>query len=68
MIAAPVDATWFQNVRPSDAGYVYSRRIIPLSPRTCMGPKVRLKPTSITQNWSLPSFSFSCRPKIFGHQ
>ena len=29
---------------------------------------VRLKPTNISQNVHFPSFSFSIRPNIFGHQ
>ena len=33
-----------------------------------MGKKVRLKLTSISQKWSLPSRSSSRRPSIFGHQ
>ena len=34
----------------------------------CIGPKVRLKPMSISQKCHLPSVSFSMWPKTFGHQ
>ena len=33
-----------------------------------MGPNVRLKPTSISQKWTLPMASDSNFPVIFGHQ
>ena len=59
---------WFQNVRPSDSGYVYSRRIMPCSPRMCMGPNARLNPMIISQKWSLPIPSDSSCPNTLGHQ
>src|SRR6266513_5262697 len=65
---APTVETWFQKVSPRDAGYVYSRRIIPPSPRMCMGPNVRLNPTSRIQNCTFPHSSLSWRANTFGHQ
>lgn len=65
---APTVETWFQNVSPSDAGYVYSRRIIPSSPRMCIGPNARLNPTSMIQKCTFPQDSFSWRANTFGHQ
>src|SRR5947208_13905938 len=65
---APTVETWFQNVSPRDAGYVYSRRIIPPSPRMCIGPNARLNPTSRIQNCTFPHSSSSWRANTFGHQ
>ena len=59
MMNAPSVEISFQNVRPSDAGYVYSRRIMPCRPRMCMGPNVRLNPMIMSQKCSLPSPSES---------
>ncbi len=56
---APSVEISFQNVRPSDAGYVYSRRIMPWSPRMCMGPNARLNPMIMIQKCSLPRVSES---------
>src|SRR5256885_416273 len=65
---APTVETWFQKVSPSAAGYVYSRRIIPSSPKICIGPNVRLNPTSRIQNCTFPHSSLSWRANTFGHQ
>ena len=35
------------------------RRDMPCKPRMCMGPKVRLNPTSMSQKFQLPSRSSS---------
>ena len=34
----------------------------------CIGPKVMLKPISISQKFTLPQVSESIRPNTFGHQ
>ena len=65
---APTDATSFQKVSPSAAGYVYSRRIIPSRPRMCIGPNVRLNPMISNQNCTLPMPSPSFCANTFGHQ
>ncbi len=44
------------------------RRGIPRNPRMCIGKKVMLNPTNITQKLHFPSFSLSIRPVIFGSQ
>ena len=44
------------------------RRLMPWSPRMCIGPKVRLKPMSVSQKCHLPTLSLRIQPNTFGHQ
>ena len=48
--------------------YSNTRRGIPIRPSANSGRKVVLKKMNMVQKWSLPSFSFSLIPVIFGSQ
>lgn len=54
--------------QPSPAGYVYTRRGIPMSPDRCIGKNATLKNRNITQKFHRPSCSLNIRPVIFGNQ
>ena len=65
---APNVSTRFQVRKPVSIGYVAMRRCMPMTPRMCMGKKVRLKPMSISQKCQAPSVSLYSRPLILGNQ
>ena len=44
------------------------RRIMPPTPRKCIGKNTQLKNTNVRMAWICPSRSFIVRPKIFGYQ
>src|SRR5690242_5059 len=48
--------------------YSNTRRGMPMRPSANSGRKVVLKKMNMVQKWSLPSFSFSLIPVIFGSQ
>src|SRR5215471_18367612 len=48
--------------------YSNTRRGMPIMPSANSGRKVVLKKMNMVQKWSLPSFSFSLMPVIFGSQ
>ena len=65
---APMVAIKLGEFHPMFPSYTAVRRGMPLSPRKCIGKKVTLKPTKMTQKESLPQNSETLRPKMSGNQ
>lgn len=63
---APTDETRLSQSQPSPPGKVKMRRGMPSRPVRCIGTKVTLKPTNVSQNAQRPSRSESWRPVTAG--
>jgi len=54
---APTVSTRFQVRKPVSTGYVAMRRCMPITPRMCIGKKVRLKPMISSQKCQAATLS-----------